>query len=155
MKLGVTGSRSIVDQDYIEGCLHDAIRKLQLLRRHDGDHGYQRPAPIVLLTGGAKGVDEVAAEYAKAWHYDHVLFKPAFLVDGHKSYSPRDYLLRNKQIVDNSDYVVAIWDGSSRGTGYTINYARKVGRPLYLYQRHPDMNSDRELLGLYRLDNLR
>ena len=39
-------------------------------------------------------------------------------------------LVRNKLIVDNCDCVLAFWDGTSRGTKYTLDYAEKLGKPI-------------------------
>ena len=38
-------------------------------------------------------------------------------------------IVRNKQIVDYADHVVAFWDGNSKGTLSVINYAKKAGKP--------------------------
>ena len=37
---------------------------------------------------------------------------------------------RDEWMVDNGDLLVACWDGSSGGTGNTVNYANKVGREI-------------------------
>ncbi|MBQ6599911.1 MAG: hypothetical protein IJH79_20370, partial [Lentisphaeria bacterium] len=42
------------------------------------------------------------------------------------------FLERNKQIVDRSDILLAVWDGKSRGTKNTLSYARKAGKPIFL-----------------------
>ena len=48
-----------------------------------------------------------------------------------KGYSKRAYLDRDMAVVDNSDLIVAIWDGKTTGgTQYTVEYARKVGVPV-------------------------
>ena len=48
-----------------------------------------------------------------------------------KGYSKRAYLDRDMAVVDNSDLIVAIWDGKTTGgTQRTIEYARKVGVPV-------------------------
>jgi len=38
---------------------------------------------------------------------------------------------RNHWMVDNSDAVVAAWDGSKSGTGECVKYAKKVGRLVH------------------------
>jgi nucleoside 2-deoxyribosyltransferase len=35
--------------------------------------------------------------------------------------------------VDNADMVLAFWDGSSHGTKYTIDYAKRMGKPVKIY----------------------
>lgn len=37
--------------------------------------------------------------------------------------------VRNEWMVDHCDLLVALWDGSSGGTGNCVRYARRVGRP--------------------------
>ena len=42
-------------------------------------------------------------------------------------------LERNKLIVDNCDCLLALWDGASRGTKYTIDLAVRKGKPVKIY----------------------
>lgn len=37
---------------------------------------------------------------------------------------------RNKYMVDNSDYVIAVWNGSSSGTGKTVLYAKENNKQI-------------------------
>jgi len=37
---------------------------------------------------------------------------------------------RNEWMVDNSDAVIAVWDGTPGGPGNTVDYARKFGRSV-------------------------
>ena len=43
---------------------------------------------------------------------------------------PHDFLSRNRYMVSLSDSVIAVWDGVSRGTKYTFNYAQKQGKEV-------------------------
>lgn len=38
---------------------------------------------------------------------------------------------RNEWMVDNSDLVIAVWDGTRGGTGNCVKYAEKVGKEIY------------------------
>jgi len=38
-------------------------------------------------------------------------------------------MVRNREIVDYADKIIAFWDGSSRGTLPVIKYAEKTGKP--------------------------
>lgn len=38
---------------------------------------------------------------------------------------------RNEWMVDNSDLVIAVWDGSSGGTGHCVDYALKNEKKIY------------------------
>ena len=37
---------------------------------------------------------------------------------------------RNKYMVDKSDIILAVWNGSNSGTGNIINYARKINKTI-------------------------
>jgi hypothetical protein len=55
---------------------------------------------------------------------------------------PYDYLRRNRNIVDGSDYLVATPESTETqrsGTWYTIRYARKLKRKLYIIMRDGDI----------------
>lgn len=82
----------------------------------------------VILSGGAKGVDTLAEEYA-----DRHGLKKMILLPDYELFGKGAPLIRDRQIVDNADLVVAIWDGNSPGTRYTIEYAKKQGVKVRLY----------------------
>lgn len=46
-------------------------------------------------------------------------------------YSSVKMQLRNQWMVNNSDIVLAVWDGSEGGTRNCIKYAEKCGKPTY------------------------
>ncbi len=78
--------------------------------------------PDVVVSGGARGVDRYAREYAIMNDIPLVEYLPDY-----KTYGRKAPLLRNLQIVDNCDSLIAFWDGKSRGTKFTIDYAAKKG----------------------------
>jgi len=39
---------------------------------------------------------------------------------------------RNRYLVDNADIVLAVWNGTSGGTAYTVSYAQKKGKTLVI-----------------------
>ncbi len=39
---------------------------------------------------------------------------------------------RNEYMVEKSEIVIAVWDGSSSGTGYTVNIAKEKGKKIYV-----------------------
>lgn len=41
---------------------------------------------------------------------------------------------RNEYMVDHSDKVIAVWDGSKSGTKNCIDYAKKVGKDIIFVQ---------------------
>jgi nucleoside 2-deoxyribosyltransferase len=82
-----------------------------------------------IISGGAKGVDTLAEQYSS----EHHLVKPMVILPDWKRYNRGAGAVRNREIVDNSDFVIAIWDGKSKGTLISINYAKKQNKPIYVW----------------------
>ena len=102
MKVAVVGSRSITDIS-----LEDYIGK----------------EVTEIVSGGAVGVDTLAAEYARV----HGL-RLTEILPQYERYGRAAPIKRNKEIVDYADKVLVFWNGSSRGTLSVIQYAEKVGK---------------------------
>lgn len=51
-----------------------------------------------------------------------------------EEYSPRLMQRRNIWMVDESDYVIAVWDGSNGGTGNCVKYAKEESKQITLIQ---------------------
>lgn len=81
-----------------------------------------------LVSGGAEGIDRLAEAYADERSIPKIIYKPEYLI-----YGKRAPLERNKAIVKAADLIIAIWDGRSHGTKFTIDYARKVGKNVSVY----------------------
>ena len=77
-----------------------------------------------IVSGGALGVDTVAREFAGVNGITLVEFLPQY-----EKYGRGAPLVRNKEIVNYADKVLAFWDGKSRGTKYVIEYAAKINKP--------------------------
>ena len=77
-----------------------------------------------IVSGGARGIDTCAKKYA----LEHGLKLTEFLPD-YKRYGRGAPIIRNKEIVNYADKILAIWDGSSKGTLSVIKYAEKIGKP--------------------------
>ena len=90
--------------------------------------GIKRTATLAeaeeIVSGGAAGVDTCAAAYAK----ENGLKLTVFLPD-YPRYGRAAPIVRNRQIVDYADRIIAFWDGRSKGTASVIAYAEKVGKP--------------------------
>ncbi|MBO5203293.1 MAG: hypothetical protein J6B72_01610 [Clostridia bacterium] len=77
-----------------------------------------------IVSGGAIGVDSCAAEYAKTNGIKLTVFLPQY-----DRYGRAATIIRNKEIVNYSDKIIAFWNGSSKGTLSVIKYAKKLGKP--------------------------
>jgi uncharacterized phage-like protein YoqJ len=59
--------------------------------------------------------------------YDHILSLADSVTYVAQSYSSGVFYERNRALVEGADWIVAWWDGTTSGTGYTVRYARSLG----------------------------
>jgi len=78
-----------------------------------------------IVSGGAKGVDQSAREYA----IGQGVRLTEFLPDYHR-YGRVAPIKRNLQIVEYADAVIAFWDGESKGTKSVIEYCNKISKSV-------------------------
>ena len=111
MSLAVVGSRTFSNYDL----LCTTLDKLRLVD----------PDVHTIVSGGARGADQMGERYAKEEGLETLIFEPDWAKHGKAA-----GLIRNKDIVAASDYVVAFWDGESRGTLNSINHAKQMKKEL-------------------------
>ncbi len=80
-----------------------------------------------IVSGGAVGIDTLAELYAANHHLPTKIFKPDYA-----KYGKRAPLVRNDEIIAYAQYVLAVWDGQSHGTAYTVAACLKEGVPVKL-----------------------
>ena len=90
-----------------------------------------------IVSGGAKGVDTCAREYALANGIKLTEFLPEY-----NRYGRGAPLKRNLQIIDYADCVLAFWDGESRGTAYVIRKCREMNVPCKVYMQKDEGHHD-------------
>lgn len=81
-----------------------------------------------IVSGGAKGVDTSAREYALSHGIKLTEFLPEYTKYGRSA-----PLKRNITIIEYSDIVLAFWNGKSRGTKFVIDNCRKLGVEVRVY----------------------
>jgi hypothetical protein len=81
-----------------------------------------------VLCGCAKGPDTLALVWAG--EETAVEFYPANWEKHGKSAG----CIRNREMVEKAEALIAIWDGSSHGTADVITCARKAGLPVHIHQ---------------------
>lgn len=81
-----------------------------------------------IVSGGARGVDTSAREYALASGIKLTEFLPEY-----KKYGRSAPLKRNITIIKNVDLVLAFWDGRSHGTKFVIVNCKKLGIPVKVF----------------------
>jgi hypothetical protein len=77
-----------------------------------------------IVSGGAKGIDSLAKEYAIRKGIKLTEFLPEY-----KRYGRAAPIIRNKRIVEDADKIIVFWDGCSNGARSVILYAQKIGKP--------------------------
>ena len=77
---------------------------------------------IVVISGTARGADILGERYAKECGYQLNRFPANWNRHGNKA-----GFLRNLEMADNADALIAFWDGTSNGTKSMIEIARKKG----------------------------
>ena len=76
-----------------------------------------------IISDGANGISYVE-QYAKTHNIPYTIYKPDFS-DGRYV---KQCFIRNRRIVDNSDIILAFWNGENEGTKYTLEYANEQGK---------------------------
>lgn len=88
------------------------------------DHFLQNISNIEIVSGKAKGADTLGERYAKEKGYNIHEF-PADWSLGKKA-----GVIRNKQMGDFADLLIAFWDYESSGTGGMIKIMEGLGKPF-------------------------
>jgi hypothetical protein len=78
-----------------------------------------------IISGGAKGADSLARQYAEMLNIPIVEHLPEYAKHGRRA-----PLVRNELIIQGSDQVIAFWDGKSTGTMHSIGLAKKHNKPF-------------------------
>lgn len=81
-----------------------------------------------IVSGGAKGVDTSAREYALSHDIKLTEFLPEYTRFGRSA-----PLKRNITIIEYADIVLAFWDGKSRGTKFVIDNCLRLGVEVRVY----------------------
>ncbi len=77
-----------------------------------------------IISGGAKGIDRCARDYALINHIGMLEILPEY-----ELYGKRAPLLRNDWIIRLCDMMYIFWDGKSRGSGYVIKKCIETNTP--------------------------
>lgn len=81
-----------------------------------------------IISGGARGVDFLAKRAAKELGLKFTCCRPNY-----KKYGRIAPLVRNNEIVEKADYVLAFWDGCSKGTRHAIICCIKRRKPFRIF----------------------
>lgn len=111
MKTIIAGSRGI--EDY--GAVRSAIEA----------SGFEITE---VVSGGARGVDKIGERFARVNFIAIKQFIPDWKAGRQAG------ILRNVQMAEYADALIAIWDGNSTGTKHMIDIATRKGLKVYVYE---------------------
>lgn len=116
---------------------------------------YETINPTQIMVGMASGADLIAGTLAISMGIPVIAVKPwaghVSRIDDWEAYQkvesnavetvnvnpsmgypgPAAYYRRNEHMVDHSDIIVAVWDGTKSGTGACVKYAQQQNKPIY------------------------
>jgi hypothetical protein len=77
---------------------------------------------VTIVSGAARGADKLGEQYAK---------ERGYVIDSHpadwEQFGKSAGYIRNKEMAQNADALMAFWDGKSRGTKHMIDLAKQHG----------------------------
>jgi uncharacterized phage-like protein YoqJ len=111
-RVAVVGSRTFNDKEKLYSVLDKNKDKIKLI-----------------VSGGAKGADSLATEWAADNGIPYLVFPPKWYTDD-GNYDRGAGFRRNNLIVKHSDVVFAFYDGESKGTKNTMEIAERLKKPL-------------------------
>lgn len=109
-RLAVCGSRSFTDYKLFDQVMLNLLSEGSLSR-----------VPITILSGGARGPDTMAIQFARKQSLPLEVFPADWA-----SYGRSAGIRRNRTMADSAHGVLAFWDGKSPGTDHMISYAGSI-----------------------------
>ncbi len=121
MKLIIAGSREITDFNL----LHKYF--IEFMNEKFPDVESYCDCPIEVVSGGARGVDQLGERLAGLYYFDCKVLPADWNTHG-KSAGYK----RNVQMGEYADELLAFWDGKSKGTKHMIDIMGKLNKPVHL-----------------------
>ena len=116
LKVIIAGGRDFTDTQYAADSLVKLVEENKL------------PDIFTVISGNARGADKVGEYLAELWDLPLEIY-PANWDKHGKSAG----YIRNKQMADTADVLVAFWDGKSRGTMHMINIMKQQHKPVFTF----------------------
>lgn len=110
MKTIIAGSRDIINFQTVESAIQESGFNIS-----------------EVVSGLARGVDTLAILYCKKYNLPWMEFPAEWDKHGKSA-----GYIRNQQMADYADALIAVWDGESRGTKHMIDIANKQGLKVYI-----------------------
>lgn len=112
-KVIVAGGRDITDQAFVTSCITSVLFEGGITE---------------VVCGGAKGVDTLGKYWAESMEVPVKMFPADWSTHG-KSAGP----IRNVEMAQYADALVAVWNGSSKGTKHMIDTMLSLGKETHVF----------------------
>ena len=96
-----------------------------------------------IISGGAQGADSCAERYAKENNLPITIYYACW-----EEYGKSAGYKRNIKIVDDAELIVAFWDGVSKGTKHSIDYANKEDKKVIIFQDWSELYKSKAIEGI-------
>ena len=117
--IGIIGSREFYEMSVLNKIMDSLIKKY-MLNEFD----------LYICSGGARGADTLAQNYAKENGLSIIIYYPDW-----KTYGKEAGFRRNALIASQSDLIIALWDGQSKGTMHTVALAEELNKKVIIYDK--------------------
>lgn len=124
LNVAVVGSRGFDRLDWVRDAMPQVFRALAL--------EYPK-RKLVVYSGGAQGVDAEIASLVRRRFSETM--KVVEVLPDWAAHGRSAGIVRNEEIVNAADIVIAFWDGKSPGTKNSIDRALFAGKRLYVVRR--------------------
>ena len=122
MNVVICGGRTFTDENVFKECLK------YVNFSSDGKVHHRHIEKPVILSGHARGADSLGEVYARTKGYRLVVYPAKWELYGRSAGA-----LRNKEMCDVCDAVIAFWDGRSPGTKHMIKIAKENGKKVLVF----------------------
>lgn len=112
-KVIIAGGRDIVDQSFVNSCITSILF----------EGGVSE-----VVCGGAKGVDTLGKQWAESMKIPVKMFPADWNKHG-KAAGP----IRNQEMSEYADVLVACWDKTSKGTKHMIDTMLSLGKEVHVF----------------------
>lgn len=95
------------------------------------DFALRKKESVTIISGTARGADKLGERYAEEMGHNVMRFPADW-----EQYGKSAGYIRNKEMAEVADMLIAFWDGESKGTKNMISEMNKLHKPVII--THPD-----------------
>ena len=123
LRIIIAGSRDFNDYKLLKTSIRDILKNISL----------DDINKIKIISGTARGADQLGERFAKQFKLDVVKFPADWDRFGKRAGYIRNEEMAKYSVKDNNyGMLVAFWDGKSRGTKHMIDLAKKHGLEVHV-----------------------